>query len=65
MLEDLVRLLNRLALLSDQLVVLLCAHLSLYSGTFVLARIVGRSRCFSDASGDGIVLVERCHVVVF
>jgi hypothetical protein len=48
-----------LALLSDHFVVFLCAHLSLYCGTFGLARVVNLRRCFPDASGDVIVLVEK------
>ena len=59
MFEYFVGVLYGLALLSDHFVAFLCAHLSLYCGTFGLARVVDLSRCFSNASGDVIVLVER------
>ena len=48
-----------LVLLPDNFVVLFSAHLSLYKGRFGFARAVDLGRCFPDASGDGIVLVER------
>ena len=57
-LEYFVGLLYGLALLSDLFTVFLSAYLSLYCYTFCLARVVDLIRCFSDASGDGIVLVE-------
>ena len=65
MFEYFVRVLYRLALLSDHLAVFLCAHLPLYLDTLCLARTVDLYRCFSDASGDVIVLVERWHAAVF
>ena len=52
MFEDLVRVLNQLALLSGHIVVFLCAHVSLYCGTFILERIVGRYRCFANIGGE-------------
>ncbi len=58
MFEYFVGVLYGLALLSDRFVVFLSAHLSLYCGTFCLGRVVDFIRCFSDASGDGIVLVR-------
>ncbi len=58
-LEYFVGVLYGLALLSELFVVFLSAYLSLYCGTFCLARVVDLFRCFSDASGDGIILVER------
>ncbi len=58
-LEYFVGVLYGLALFSDLFVVFLSAYLFLYCGTFCLARVVDLVRCFSDSSGDGIVLVER------
>ena len=58
MFEYFVVILYGLALFSDRFVVFFCAHLSLYCDTFGLARSVDLRRCFPDASGDGIVLVE-------
>jgi hypothetical protein len=43
MFEYLVRVLYLLALLSDHLVIFLCAHLSLYCATFSLANTVDLS----------------------
>ncbi len=53
------------ALLSDHFVVFLCAHLSLYRGPFVLARVVYLDRGFLDTGCDIIVLVEGWEAVEY
>ena len=58
-LVDFVGVLYGFTLLSDHFVVFLSAHLSLYCGTFGLARFVDFRRCFLDASGDVVVLGDR------
>ena len=58
MFEYFVEVVYGLALLSDHFVVFIGAHSSLYCGTFGLAYVVKLRRCFPNASGDVIVLVE-------
>ena len=65
MFEYFVGVLHGFALLFDHFVVFLCAHLSLYGGTFGLTDFVNLYRGFPDASCDVIVLVERWKAVEF
>ena len=65
MFEYFVGILYGFALLSDYFVMFFCAHSTLYCGTLCLADVVYLRRCFSDASGDGIVVAEGWQAVEF